>query len=102
MLDLAAPMMTIDIDKLDNDPWLLNLLNGTIDLRTGHLRPHDPRDMITKFAPVKFARNAKALQFTKFMRRILNGNVELYRYLQRLVGYTLTGITTEQLFLYLR
>ena len=102
MLDLAAVLMMVNVTKLDGDPWQLNVTNGTVDLRTGRLHRHDPRDMITMLAPVKYHARAKAPQFTKFMRRILNGDLELYRYLQRLVGYSLTGITTEQLFLYLR
>ena len=102
MLDLAAPMMTIEIVKLDADPWLLNVENGTLELRTGHLRPHNPRDMITKIAPVKYDPKAKAPLFRRFMRRVLNGNATLFRYLQRVVGYSLTGRTTEQVFFYFR
>lgn len=102
MLALAAPMMTVSVTKLDADPWMLNVMNGTIDLRTGRLLPHDSRDMITKLAPVKYDPAAKAPQFTAFMNHVLDGNNDLYRYLQRVVGYTLTGRTTEQVFFYVK
>ena len=45
MLDLArsAPGIPVLAEDLDADPWLLNVANGTVDLRTGDLRPHDPK-----------------------------------------------------------
>ena len=45
--------------QFDTSNWLLNCLNGTVDLRTGELRPHNPNDMITKLAPVNYDPNAK-------------------------------------------
>lgn len=102
MLDLAAALMVVDAAKLDADPWLLNVTNGTLDLRTANLHRHDPRDMITKLAPVKYDAKAEAPVFRRFMRRVLNGNAELCKYLQRDVGYSLTGNTSEQVFFYVR
>ena len=102
MLGLAAPMMMVGIEKLDADPRLLNVRNGTIDLRTGRLLRYDPLDMITKLASADYDPEAKAPLFFGFMRRVLNGNSTLFRYLQRAVGYSLTGITTEQVFFYVR
>jgi len=95
-------MMTVAVAKLDADSWPLNVANGTIDLRTGRLHRHDPRDMITKLAPVIYDPKADAPMFRRFMRRVLNGNVALFQYLQRAVGYSLTGSTTEQVFFYVR
>lgn len=40
----GIPGIAVDHQHLDADPWALNVLNGTIDLRTGQLRPHDPAD----------------------------------------------------------
>jgi putative DNA primase/helicase len=81
---------------------LLNVTNTTLDLRTANLHRHDPRDMITKLAPVKYDAKAEAPVFRRFMRRVLNGNAELCKYLQRDVGYSLTGNTSEQVFFYVR
>jgi putative DNA primase/helicase len=102
MLDLAAPMMMVAVVKLDADPWLFNVSNGTLDMRAGRLYPHDARDMITKLASVEYDPKAEALMFRHFMRRVLNGSAELYQYVQCAVGYSLTGITSEQVFFYVR
>lgn len=78
---------------LDRDPWLLNCQNGTINLRTGELRPHCPTDLLTKLCPVNFDPNAGCPQFERFLTRILPG---LTDYLQRVLGYALTGDVTEK------
>jgi len=54
MLKLAQSELPITPDELDRDPWLLNVANGTIDLRTGVLRAHRREDFITKLCPVEF------------------------------------------------
>src|SRR5205814_8473029 len=43
MIHLARPHLAARIDMFDADPWLFNCANGTLDLRTGSLRPHDPK-----------------------------------------------------------
>src|SRR5262249_40034706 len=60
MIELAKsePGIPVTPEQLDADPWLLNVQNGTIDLRTGQLRDHRPEDLITKIAPVFY--DAKA------------------------------------------
>src|SRR5690242_9107316 len=50
----SEPGIPIAIEEMDRDPMLLNVLNGTIDLRTGKIRAHDPLDFITKLAPVTY------------------------------------------------
>jgi putative DNA primase/helicase len=93
-----APGIPADPSDLDADKYSLNCLNGTLDLRTGHLRPHDRRDMITKIAGAAWNENAKCPAWEKFMVEIMRGNEELVRYLQRALGYALTGSTGEQCF----
>ena len=82
--------------QLDEDPWLLNVANGTIDLHSGGLRSHRRSDLITKIAPVVFDPMAKAPTWSRFLERSL-GSQEMVRYVQKLVGYSLTGSTQEQL-----
>ena len=82
--------------KLDSDQMLLNVKNGTIDLRTGRLRAHDRKDLITKLAPVNFDPNAKAPVFESFLLQIMGGDKELAGFIQRAVGYSLTGSVKEQ------
>ena len=88
-------------DELDRNLWALNVNNGTIDLRTGKLLPHDPADLITKLAPVDFDPDAKCPTFEAFLTRIMGDKPTLVNYMQRLIGYTLTGITTEEIMLIL-
>src|SRR5918995_1648258 len=60
MVELSKSERPISPDELDADPWLLNVKNGTIDLRTGELREHRREDLITKLAPVDYDPDAPA------------------------------------------
>jgi putative DNA primase/helicase len=82
-------------EDLDTDPWVLNVENGTIDLRTGELRRHDRADKITKLAPVRYDPKAKAPRFTKFLKQIFVDD-ELTAFVRRFLGYSLTGSTEER------
>jgi putative DNA primase/helicase len=96
LLELTKHMLLVDDNVLDADPWLLNTESSTIDLYTGRYHPHDPRDLITKICPVKAKPNSKCPIFDKFIERITGGDSDLAAYIQRAVGYTLTGKTSEQ------
>ena len=95
-LSQSDPAMRVLATDFDSDPWLLNVLNGTIDLRTGDLRPHRPEAMITKLAPVEYDPAAVCPTWDAFLYRILEGNQDLIRFLQEAVGYSLTGDVREQ------
>lgn len=88
-------------DDFDRDPWLLNVQNGTLDLRTGELRPHRREDLITKLAPVKYDPEAECPVWWAFLERIFAGNFQLIDFVQRSVGYSLTGSTREQCLFFL-
>jgi putative DNA primase/helicase len=90
--------IAISPDDLDRNPWLLNCHNGTIDLRTGNLNDHDKSDLITKVIPVTYDPNAECPKWLGFLDKIMDGNQELISFLQRTVGYALTGDTREQCF----
>jgi putative DNA primase/helicase len=96
MLDLARSLLAVEDAKLDADPWLLNVENGTVNLRTGRREKHDPRDLLTKIAPVRANRKAKCPQFKKFLRRVTGDDVGLQRFLQKALGYSLTGDTSSR------
>lgn len=85
----------------DGDPWLLNCENGILDLKTGELRPHDPQAMLTKIAGTYYDPEADCPRWMSFLDRIFDGNPELIDFLQRAVGYSLTGNTSEQCLLFL-
>jgi putative DNA primase/helicase len=83
-------------EQLDTDLFLFNVNNGTIDLRTGQLRQHGKADLITKVAPVAFDPAAKCPLWLQCLHRWMGGNDDLIDYLQRVVGYSLTGDVGEQ------
>lgn len=91
MIELAAPMCLADPEEFDRDPYLLNCLNGVVDLRTKNLRPHDPNLKLTKLAPVNYVPDAVAPTWQKFLNDIFLGDKDLIAFIQRAVGYSITG-----------
>jgi putative DNA primase/helicase len=96
MVKLAEHQVKAQPSEFDRNPWLLNVQNGTIDLRTGTLRSHRREDFITKIAPVSYDCDASAPQWDQFLNDVTASNPSLVRFLQKAVGYSLTGCTDEQ------
>lgn len=102
--------IAVEPEDLDTDDWLLNFTNGTVDLRNGELRAHNPDDLITKIIPYDF--NPDFLQKLRekgiealaeiapywygFLTRTQMGKMEVVRYITKLVGYTATGDTSHK------
>lgn len=97
----VVPELVIGSHMLDRDPMLFNVRNGTLDLTTGTLRPHRPEDFITRYADIEYDSDAECPVFKAFLSKVLEGKTELIEYLQRFVGYCLTGRTDEQVLLFL-
>jgi len=97
----SEPGILASIDAFDEDPWLLNVANGTLELRTGRLRPQRRDDFLTKLVDIVFDEKAECPLWTEFLRRVTGRDEELHAYLRRLAGYLLTGVTTEQTFHFL-
>lgn len=95
-LAMSEPPIPILPESLDTDPMLLNVENGTLDLRTGILRPHRIDDFLTKLAPVEYYPDFTAPVWDAFLTRIFAGNQALISYVHRLLGYCLTGDVSEQ------
>ena len=85
-------------DKWDKDPYVLGVANGVVDLRTGQLRDGQPEERITRVSPVAFDPTAATETWAKFVLDICADDAELAAYLQVVVGYSLTGLTSEQCF----
>ena len=98
MLEMAGvqPGIAISPDDLDRDPWSLVVRNGTLDLRTGILRESAPSDMNTRCANVAYDPAATCPLWLKHMEFVTKGDRSLAWYIQRAIGYTLTGLTGEQ------
>lgn len=98
VIELAKSEETIAVssDELDRDLWLFNVWNGTIDLRSGRLMPHSINNLITKISPVEFDETAQCPRWIEFLNQIFNNDQELIEYIQKAVGYSMTGDTREQ------
>jgi putative DNA primase/helicase len=96
MLNEAKPYLAVGMENLDQDPWFVNCQNGTLDLRTGRLKDHDPADCITKIVPVDYDPDASAPRFKQFLKETLVDEAVI-SFVKRYSGYTLTGITRERL-----
>lgn len=128
MLAVAQSMPGIGVlpDIFDLDPWLLNCVNGTLNLRTMLLEPPRQDDHLTKCVPVRYLPDATCPTWERFLWKIMGGSTpgaideadmgageleerslqdarahRLVQFLQRAIGYTLTGSTQEQCLFFL-
>lgn len=99
-LKQARTYMSRPIDSLDRDEMLLNVDNGTLNLRTLHLRPHTREDGITKICNAGYDPKAKGERWERFLDEVLP-DLEERRYLQKFVGQALIGKTQEHLMMIL-
>ena len=90
------PELNVKTDDLDKDPWLFNVKNGTIDLRTGEIREHRQGDLITRIANVEYDKDADCPAWKKFIMEIMNYNADLIQFVQSAAGWAITGDTSEQ------
>ena len=86
-------------DQWDSDPWLLNMVSGIIDLKTGLVTPHNRELYMTKIAHASLGSDCPA--WRAFLSDVTNGDVDLQDYLARVAGYALTGVTTEHALFFL-
>lgn len=100
MLALAESLSGIHVraEDLDLPPELLNVENGTVDLRTGELHHHDRAQLLSKLAPVPYRPDATAQTWDAFLRWAFLERADLITYFQRCVGYALTASTREHVF----
>ena len=96
MITLAESEVPVRAEELDQDPWLFNCQNGTLNLKTGILSPHRREDYITKLAPVNYDKKAPHRLWDAFLDRVFDGNKDLIAFMQRAIGYSLTGLADEQ------
>ncbi len=86
-------------EEWDSDPWLANAPGGVIDLRTGQVRPHRRADRMTKITTA--TPKGSCPRWLAFLADITAGDADLMAYLQRVIGYCLTGVTTEHALFFL-
>ena len=98
MIELAKSSLAVLPNDLDADPWVFNVQNGTLDLRTGVLRAHSREDLITKLSPVEYAPDARSSLWDECLAKFTGGDADLSAYLQRALGYALYGFAREKSF----
>jgi putative DNA primase/helicase len=97
----SDPKVAVTRDYWDPDKYLLGTPGGTVDLRTGGLRPASPEDLITRQTAVAPADTADCPNFKQFLKQATNGDDELTSFLQQFCGYCLTGDTKEQALIFI-
>lgn len=99
MLELAASELPLCAEprEFDADPMVFNAKNGIVDLSTGELHEHDPGKRMTKLAGAAYDPNAKCPVWLGHLSRIFANDAEMVDFVQRLLGYCLTGDTSEQI-----
>ena len=98
ILSDARSVAPVSLSDFDRNKYLLNLQNGTFNLKNFSLQPHSPADMITKMAPVKYDHRAKSNRWEQFIDEIMCGDTATAAYLQKSLGYALTGDTSFDCF----
>lgn len=88
--------ISIRQETLDAEPLLINCRNGVLNLDTDELLPHHPSFMMTKLAGAEYRPDARCPTWERFIKEVTLGREELAGYLQRALGYALTGDTSEQ------
>jgi len=100
-LYLFESLVTVDVAEFDQSPDLLNCHNGVLDLRSGQLAPHDPKQCFTYALPVDYDPGANSQEWEKFLQDVTDGKQEIINYVQLCLGYSLTGHTWEEMLFYL-
>jgi len=91
----GIPILPAD---MDTHKFLLNVNNGTLNLETGDLLVHDRRHLITKIIPINYDPQAQCPRWLQFLDEITDSNADLVEYMQKAIGYSLTGDTREDCF----
>lgn len=85
--------ITVRIEAFDSDKYTFNCHNGTINLLTGDFRKHSPSDFLTKISDVDYVPDAVCPRWLKFMDEIMEGDTDRIRFLQKAIGYAMSGDT---------
>lgn len=89
------PGMSVMARDLDKCPELLNVSNGTLDLATGKVKPHNPNHLITKYIDIHYEEDLEPVVWLKFLREVMMGDEDLVEFLQRGIGYSLSGLVSD-------
>jgi putative DNA primase/helicase len=91
------PSIQINEKMMNDNPWLINCENGTYDLEFDEFRDHDQYDFLTNILPVKYNPDADYSEWAELIDRVMCGDENLSRYLQKCLGYSLILKNKEQI-----
>ena len=94
----VQPGLTIHIDQLDSHPELVNLNNGTFNVKTQNLEAHDPKNFLTRIIPIEWNPEGRCPKWERYLLEVMDGDQEMVEFLQVAGGYSLTGLTREDTF----
>jgi putative DNA primase/helicase len=100
-LKLAKHDLLLDHAAINPNPWLFNCVNGTLDLKTGTLRPHNPVDLITHIAPVTYDQSATCPRWEQFLQEVFADDAAMVAFMQRALGLCLTGVVRDRALFFL-
>jgi putative DNA primase/helicase len=98
MLKMAVsePNMAVTDRELDANPMLLGVQNGVVDLRKGHLLFNQPEMLVARYCEASYVEDMPCPRWESFLDQVFVGDEETIESVQRLLGYTLTGLVTEE------
>ena len=94
----AASVTPVSLSEFDSDPYLLNCLNGTLNLHNLSFHDHNSADRLTKIAGVEYHPEARCERWERFIDEVTVNDTELARFIQKALGYALTGDTRFECF----
>ena len=94
----AASVYPVSINEFDKDPFILNCQNCTLNLRTMTQSSHKAKDYLTKITNVNFDQSIKSDRWIQFINEVMQNDMEKAKFLQKALGYTLTGDTSQECF----
>ena len=94
MVEDAKSVYPIRMSAFDANVYLLNLENGTLALRTMEFHEHDPKDFVTKISHINYDPEATCPRWNQFSDEVMVGRKNVARYLQKAIGYSLSGDTS--------
>lgn len=101
ILDFSRSDLLIEADDFDPDLGLLNLKNGSLELETGKFREHRASDLCSMRSPVEYDPKAECPRWIRFLTEIFLNDMDLVHFMQRAIGYSISGYTSEQVMLIL-
>jgi putative DNA primase/helicase len=92
----ADPRIAVEPQAFDNNPWVLNLANGTLELDSGRFRENRAEELLTKIAGPEYQADAACPRWQRFLEQVFRPHPDVIPFIQRAVGYSLTGDTREE------